>query len=88
MTDDTPNVVKDEVTELASFDPTKMKKKKKKKKMVVMQDEASILNEENVDAGEDLDDHVAEYEDREGLVLQQQLYPWDGSDCDYEYEKA
>ncbi|XP_048227910.1 eukaryotic translation initiation factor 2 subunit beta isoform X2 [Ricinus communis] len=120
MTDDTPNDVKDEVTELAPFDPTKKKKKKK----VVIQDsaddsvdklaektetlsvsegldstftglkkkkkkpvEASILNEENVDTTEDLDDHVAEDEEGEGLVLQQQLYPWDGSDRDYEYEE-
>ncbi|KAJ9167354.1 hypothetical protein P3X46_022015 [Hevea brasiliensis] len=120
MTDETSHDVKDEVAELAPFDPTKKKKKKK----VVIQDsaddsvdkltektesisvsdglestfaglkkkkkkpvETSILNEESVDAGEDLDDHVGEGEEGEGIELQQQLYPWEGSDRDYEYEE-
>ncbi|XP_021599334.1 eukaryotic translation initiation factor 2 subunit beta isoform X2 [Manihot esculenta] len=119
MTDETSIDVRDEVADLAPFDPTKKKKKKK----VVIQDsaddsvdklaektvslsvsdglestftglkkkkkkpvETSILNEESVDAREDLDDHVGEDEEGEGIELQQQLYPWEGSDRDYEYE--
>ncbi|KAJ9145761.1 hypothetical protein P3X46_028106 [Hevea brasiliensis] len=120
MTDETSNDVKDEVAELAPFDPTKKKKKKK----VVIQDsmddsvdklaekteslsvsdglestftglkkkkkkpvETSILNEEIVDAGEDLDDRAGADEEGEGIELQQQLYPWEGTDRDYEYEE-
>ncbi|KAK1571247.1 hypothetical protein Q3G72_013982 [Acer saccharum] len=120
MADDKQNDVKDEVAELAPFDPSK---KKKKKKPVVQDDiddsaenlaekvetlsvseglestftglkkkkkkpaEASLLNEESVEAGgEDLDDPAAESEEGEGIVLQQR-YPWEGSDRDYEYEE-
>ncbi|XP_043708405.1 eukaryotic translation initiation factor 2 subunit beta-like [Telopea speciosissima] len=119
MTDETPVDVKDEVAELAPFDPTKKKKKKK----VVIQDpvddavdklaektenlsvtdglentfaglkkkkkkpvETETLNDENGDAGEDLNDHVDEDEEGEGIVLGQR-YPWEGSDRDYEYEE-
>ncbi|XP_042506972.1 eukaryotic translation initiation factor 2 subunit beta-like [Macadamia integrifolia] len=119
MTDGTPVDVKDEVAELAPFDPTKKKKKKK----VVIQDpaddavenlaektenlsvsdgventfagmkkkkkkavETDTLNDENGDAGEDLNDHVGEDEEGEGIVLGQR-YPWEGSDRDYEYEE-
>lgn len=57
--------------------------KKKKKKPV----ESISLNDETVDAGEDLDDHVNEDEEGEGLVLQQQRYPWEGSERDYIYDE-
>ncbi|CAN8300893.1 unnamed protein product [Cochlearia groenlandica] len=57
--------------------------KKKKKKQV----ETSSLIEESVDAGEDLDEHVSDEEESEGIDLQQQRYPWDGSDRDYMYEE-
>ncbi|KAH7542840.1 eukaryotic translation initiation factor 2 subunit beta [Ziziphus jujuba] len=56
--------------------------KKKKKKPV----ESSSLNDEGGDAGEDLDDHNAEDEEGEGIVLQSRN-PWEGSDRDYEYEE-
>ncbi|KAB1225660.1 Eukaryotic translation initiation factor 2 subunit beta [Morella rubra] len=56
--------------------------KKKKKKAV----ETSSFNDETGDAGEDLDDHVGEDEEGEETVLQP-LYPWEGSDRDYEYEE-
>ncbi|KAJ9172288.1 hypothetical protein P3X46_015543 [Hevea brasiliensis] len=54
--------------------------KKKKKKPV----ESGILNEESGEAGEDLD---GENEGGEGNAQEQQLYPWEGSDRDYEYEE-
>ncbi|XP_065624667.1 eukaryotic translation initiation factor 2 subunit beta [Quercus suber] len=56
--------------------------KKKKKKPV----ETSSLNDESGDAGEDLDDHVVEDEEREGIELRAR-YPWEGTDRDYEYEE-
>ncbi|KAJ4970027.1 hypothetical protein NE237_003126 [Protea cynaroides] len=119
MTDETPVDVKDDVAELAPFDPTKKKKKKKvviqdptddavdklaektenlsvsdglentfagmkkKKKKLV---ETDTLKDVNEDAGEDLDEHVGEEEEGEGIVLGQQ-FPWEGSDRDYEYEE-
>eukprot|EP00262_Sarcandra_glabra_P009217 TRINITY_DN23297_c0_g1_i1.p1 TRINITY_DN23297_c0_g1~~TRINITY_DN23297_c0_g1_i1.p1 ORF type:complete len:270 (-),score=62.65 TRINITY_DN23297_c0_g1_i1:187-996(-) len=119
MAEETPIDLKDDVAELAPFDPTKKKKKKK----VVIQDpvedavdklsektenlsvadgsessfagmkkkkkkpvETDFLNEENGDDGEDLDDHVGEDEEGEGIVLQTR-YPWEGSDRDYKYEE-
>ncbi|WCJ34100.1 eukaryotic translation initiation factor 2 beta subunit [Euphorbia peplus] len=114
------NDVKDEVAELAPFDPTK--KKKKKKTTVIVEDtddavdtiaekteslsvsdgvastfaglkkkkkkpvETSILEEESVETGGDLDDHGAD-EEGEEIVLQQQLYSWEGNDRDYHYEE-
>ncbi|KAJ8765548.1 hypothetical protein K2173_014670 [Erythroxylum novogranatense] len=57
--------------------------KKKKKKPV----ESGLLNEETGDAGDNLDDHADEDEQGEGISLQQQRYPWEGSDRDYEYEE-
>ncbi|XP_023635957.1 eukaryotic translation initiation factor 2 subunit beta isoform X1 [Capsella rubella] len=58
--------------------------KKKKKKPV----ESSLLNDEVVDAGEDLDELVNEEEEGdEGIVIQQQRYPWEGSDRDYKYDE-
>ncbi|WRX25147.1 Translation initiation factor IF2/IF5 domain - like 2 [Theobroma cacao] len=62
------------------LDFTSMKKKKKK------QVEASTLNEESGDAGDDFDDHIDGDEEGDGIVLQQR-YPWEGSDRDYEYEE-
>ncbi|XP_031377875.1 eukaryotic translation initiation factor 2 subunit beta-like isoform X3 [Punica granatum] len=116
MVDETLKDVKDEVPELATFDPTKKKKnvlpdladdfvdklaekteslsvndgldntfvglKKKKKKPV----EARALNDENEDPRDDLDDHAGEDEDTDGAVPQQ-IYPWEGSDRDYQYEE-
>ncbi|KAG9443265.1 hypothetical protein H6P81_014605 [Aristolochia fimbriata] len=122
MADEPPPVdLKEEVADLAPFDPTKKKKKKK----VVIQDpadesvdklaektenlsvsdglepsftglkkkkkkpaETDVLNDENGEAGgDDLDDHIGEDEEGEGIVLQQTLYPWEGSDRDYKYEE-
>nr|ABK96053.1 unknown [Populus trichocarpa] len=120
MADDNTDL-KDEVAELAPFDPTKKKKKekvviqenadesvdslaekteslsvsdglessftglKKKKKKPV---ETSLLDEETGDAGEeDLDVHAGEEENGEGADLQQQRFPWDGTDRDYDYEE-
>lgn len=119
MADDTVDDVKEEVPELAPFDPTKKKKKKKvviqeaeddsvdksnektdplsvseglestfaglkkKKKKPV---ETSILNEESGDAGE-VDDNVGEDGGGEEPGLQQQRYPWDGTERDYSYEE-
>nr|XP_023929393.1 eukaryotic translation initiation factor 2 subunit beta-like [Quercus suber] len=117
--DDIPNDVKEEVADIAPFDPTKKKKKKK----VVIQDsaddsadglaektenlsvsdglestfsglkkkkkkpvEVSSLNDESGDAGEDLDDHIGEDEEGQGISLQPR-YPWEESDRDYEYEE-
>uniref|UniRef100_A0A1J3JZS3 Eukaryotic translation initiation factor 2 subunit beta n=1 Tax=Noccaea caerulescens TaxID=107243 RepID=A0A1J3JZS3_NOCCA len=57
--------------------------KKKKKKPV----ESSLVDDESVDAGEDLDEHVNDEEEGEGIPLQQQLYPWEGTDRDYLYEE-
>nr|TKS09108.1 Eukaryotic translation initiation factor 2 beta subunit family protein [Populus alba] len=120
MADDNTDL-KDEVAELAPFDPTK---KKKKKKVVIQENadesvdslaekteslsvsdglessftglkkkkkkpvETSLLDEETGDAGEeDLDDHAGEDENGEGADLQQQRFPWDGTDRDYDYEE-
>ncbi|KAF8397055.1 hypothetical protein HHK36_018693 [Tetracentron sinense] len=119
MAEETPADVKEDVADLAPFDPTKKKKKKK----VVIQDpvddsvdklaekteslsvadglentfaglkkkkkkpvETDILNDESGDAGEDLDDHIGDDEEGEGIILQSQ-HPWEGSDRDYEYEE-
>ncbi|KAI3883316.1 hypothetical protein MKX03_000332 [Papaver bracteatum] len=48
--------------------------------------ESELLNEDNGDAIEDLEDQVKEDEEGEGIVLQI-LYPWEGTDRDYEYEE-
>jgi len=114
------NGMKEEVADIAPFDPTKKKKKKK----VVIQDLAEepvdvlteqtenlsvsdnvettfaglkkkkkkpvptdLLEEETETASEDLDDQVAEDEEGEGIELQQQRLPWEGSDRDYQYEE-
>nr|AFK42579.1 unknown [Lotus japonicus] len=55
--------------------------KKKKKKPVEM----SALNDESVDAVEDLDGPIEE--DEEDAIPLQPRYPWEGSDRDYEYEE-
>jgi len=113
--------MKEEVADIAPFDPTKKKKKKK----VVIQDPAEdpvdvliektenlsvsdnvetafsglkkkkkkpvqtdILDDETENVSEDLDDHVVEEEEGEGIVLQQlQRLPWEGTDRDYQYEE-
>ncbi|KAL2316805.1 hypothetical protein Fmac_030681 [Flemingia macrophylla] len=95
MVDETQNEMK-EVPEIAPFDPTK----KKKKITIVDADdplqllmelrlhllvEISNLNDEAGDAIEDLDDHA---DDDEGeTIAPQARYPWEGSDCDYEFEE-
>ncbi|XP_065851183.1 eukaryotic translation initiation factor 2 subunit beta-like [Euphorbia lathyris] len=127
MTDKNSNNGKDEVTELALFDPTRKKKKKKKtsailectddsvdtitekteslsvsegaastfvglKKKKEKPVETSILDEESVEAIENLDDKDFKFNNHAGddegevLELQQQHYPWEASDCDYIYE--
>ncbi|GLT35498.1 hypothetical protein SLA2020_099460 [Shorea laevis] len=119
MADEALTEPKDEVGELAPFDPTKKKKKKK----VVLQDpvddsadklaetaeslsvsdglestftglkkkkkkpvETNILNEEIGDVADDLNDQPGE-DDKGEVVVQQQHYPWEGSDRDYIYEE-
>ncbi|XP_058214786.1 eukaryotic translation initiation factor 2 subunit beta-like isoform X2 [Rhododendron vialii] len=120
MEEDTPIEAKEDISEIAPFDPTKKKKKKKpviqdagddntdklaenienlsisegvenafiglkkKKKKPV---ETNPLDDEIIDNEEDLDENVvAEDEEGDGIVLQQQ-YPWEGSDRDYDYEE-
>ncbi|XP_058214785.1 eukaryotic translation initiation factor 2 subunit beta-like isoform X1 [Rhododendron vialii] len=121
MEEDTPIEAKEDISEIAPFDPTKKKKKKKpviqdagddntdklaenienlsisegvenafiglkkKKKKPV---ETNPLDDEIIDNEEDLDEEnvVAEDEEGDGIVLQQQ-YPWEGSDRDYDYEE-
>ncbi|PON49680.1 Translation initiation factor 2, beta subunit [Parasponia andersonii] len=56
--------------------------KKKKKKPV----ESSILTDEVGEAGEELEDHIGDDEEGEGIDLHPR-YPWEGSDRDYEYEE-
>ncbi|ERN20284.1 hypothetical protein AMTR_s00066p00171460 [Amborella trichopoda] len=118
MADGAPVDAREEIPELAPFDPTKKKKKKKaavqdpteeadklaektenlsvadgpetsfagmkkKKKKPVETD----LNEDNGDAGDDINgDDVGEDEEGEGIVLQGR-YPWEGTDRDYKYEE-
>ncbi|XP_065866524.1 eukaryotic translation initiation factor 2 subunit beta-like [Euphorbia lathyris] len=118
MSDENSNNGKNEVTELAPFDPTRKKKKKKTSVILECTDDSvdtitekteslsvsegvastfiglkkkkkpmktSILDEESVEASENLDDHVG---DDEGEVLElQQHYPWEASDSDYIYEE-
>ncbi|KAH7837647.1 hypothetical protein Vadar_016303 [Vaccinium darrowii] len=104
---ETANEVKEEVADIAPFDPSKKKKKKK----VVIQDPAdddvdklaekteSLSVSDGLDstftglkkkkrkpAMDDLDDHIGEDEEGEGIILQPQ-FPWEGSDRDYEYEE-
>jgi len=47
------------------------------------------LNEESVDAPEDLEENANDEEEAEGIDLQQQQqrYPWEGSDRDYMYDE-
>ncbi|KAM7526600.1 hypothetical protein LguiA_016502 [Lonicera macranthoides] len=56
--------------------------KKKKKKPV----ETDSLNDENDPPEEEVDDHIGEDEEGEGIVLEAR-YPWEGSDRDYVYEE-
>ncbi|KAE9447516.1 hypothetical protein C3L33_20574, partial [Rhododendron williamsianum] len=121
MEEDTPIEAKEDISEIAPFDPSKKKKKKKpviqdagddntdklaenienlsisegvenafvglkkKKKKPV---ETNPLDDEIIDNEEDLDEEnvVAEDEEGDGIILQQQ-YPWEGSDRDYDYEE-
>ncbi|CAH8362394.1 unnamed protein product [Eruca vesicaria subsp. sativa] len=74
--------VKDE-QELAPFDPTKKKKKKK----VVVQDLIEEPTESQGETSEPLPEHPNDEEEAEGVELQQQRYPWEGSDRDYIYDE-
>lgn len=111
--------VKEEVADIAPFDPSKKKKKKK----VVIQDpidddvdklaekteslsvtegldstfaglkkkkkkpvQTDTLSDEKEKAGDDVDDHIGEDEEGEGIALEPQ-FSWEGSDRDYEYEE-
>ncbi|CAL5427015.1 unnamed protein product [Camellia sinensis] len=56
--------------------------KKKKKKSV----HTDLLSDEKESVVDDLDDHIGEDEEGEGIVLQPQ-FPWEGSDRDYKYEE-
>ncbi|CAL9111465.1 unnamed protein product [Musa textilis] len=120
MAQENPTEMREEVPELAPFDPTKKKKKKKvviqdpaeeveklaektesltvddigepsfvgmkkKKKKLV---EANFLNDNNGDAGEDLNgDQIGEHDEGEGIVFGVVRYPWEGTDRDYKYEE-
>ncbi|XP_076924459.1 eukaryotic translation initiation factor 2 subunit beta-like [Bidens hawaiensis] len=58
--------------------------KKKKKKPI----QTDLLDEDKVNGDEDLDNRVAEeHEQGEGIVLEQKLHPWDGTNRDYSYEE-
>ncbi|KAL6582702.1 hypothetical protein OROMI_004780 [Orobanche minor] len=94
------DVVKDDIPDIAPFDPTKKKKKKPmpqdlaeepvdnlvEKTESLSVAHADLMNEENENVEEDLDDTTGEDEEGEGIVLQQ--HPWEGSDRDYEYEET
>ncbi|KAL6578841.1 hypothetical protein OROMI_009057 [Orobanche minor] len=94
------NKMKDDIPDIAPFDPTKKNKKKKTMPQDLAEEpvdnlvekteslsvaHADLMNEENENVEEDLDDTIGEDEEGEGIVLQQ--HPWEGSDRDYEYEE-
>ncbi|THG16746.1 hypothetical protein TEA_000611 [Camellia sinensis var. sinensis] len=56
--------------------------KKKKKKSV----HTDLLSDEKESVVDDLDDHIGDDEEGEGIILQPQ-FPWEGSDRDYKYEE-
>ncbi|KAI3787983.1 hypothetical protein L2E82_00529 [Cichorium intybus] len=66
-----------------SLEPTFAGLKKKKKKQV----ETIPLEEEKENDGEDVDYLIGEDEEGEGIVLQEQKLPWEGTDRDYIYEE-
>ncbi|KAJ4916284.1 Uncharacterized protein Rs2_01834 [Raphanus sativus] len=50
--------------------------------------ESNPLNEENVDAPEDLEEYPNDEEELEGIDLHQKRYPWEGSGRDYLYDEV
>ncbi|CAL5424736.1 unnamed protein product [Camellia sinensis] len=56
--------------------------KKKKKKSV----HTDLLSDEKESVVDDLDDHIGDDEEGEGIILRPQ-FPWEGSDRDYKYEE-
>ncbi|XP_047316696.1 eukaryotic translation initiation factor 2 subunit beta [Impatiens glandulifera] len=56
--------------------------KKKKKKQV----QTDLLTEDKENTIDEVDDHIGEDEEGEGIVLEAQ-FPWEGTDRDYEYEE-
>ncbi|KAK6124900.1 hypothetical protein DH2020_016420 [Rehmannia glutinosa] len=80
--DENQNEIKEEVPDIAPFDPTKKKKKKKPVPQDLAEDEPV---DTLVEKTESLSDIIGEDEEGEGIILQQ--YPWEGTDRDYEYEE-
>ncbi|KAI3806236.1 hypothetical protein L1987_22135 [Smallanthus sonchifolius] len=66
-----------------NLEPTFTGLKKKKKKQV----QTDFLDDEKESAEEDLDYPIGEDENGEGIDLQQQKLPWEGTDRDYKYEE-
>ncbi|KAM0044640.1 putative translation initiation factor IF2/IF5 [Helianthus debilis subsp. tardiflorus] len=66
-----------------TLEPTFTGLKKKKKKQV----QSDLLDDEPDNAEEDIDYPVGEDEEGEGIDLQPQKLPWEGTDRDYKYEE-
>ncbi|KAD6119932.1 hypothetical protein E3N88_11203 [Mikania micrantha] len=66
-----------------NFEPTFTGLKKKKKKQV----QTDLLDDEKENAEEDTDYPTGEEENGEGIDLQPQKLPWEGTDRDYKYEE-
>ncbi|KAK4788228.1 hypothetical protein SAY86_019547 [Trapa natans] len=84
LTDDSVDKIAEKTEALSvtdGIDSTFSGLKKKKKKPV-----EAILIDENEDLREDLDDHAGDDEVGDGSVTQQ-IYPWEGSERDYQYEE-
>ncbi|KAI3771269.1 hypothetical protein L6452_02429 [Arctium lappa] len=65
------------------LEPTFTGLKKKKKKQL----QTDLLDDDKENGGEDIDYPIEEDEEGEGIVLQQQKLPWEGTDRDYKYEE-
>ncbi|KVH94137.1 Translation initiation factor IF2/IF5 [Cynara cardunculus var. scolymus] len=65
------------------LEPTFTGLKKKKKKQV----QTDLLEDDKENAEEDVDYPTGEDEEGEGIVLEQQKLPWEGTDRDYKYEE-
>ncbi|KAK7847316.1 eukaryotic translation initiation factor 2 subunit beta [Quercus suber] len=78
--------LKDDISDIATFDPTK-KKKKKKKGLGFADDSVDKLTEktENVEGRHELGKTIVMDEEGEGIVLMQNS--WERTDRDYEYEE-
>ncbi|KAK9054976.1 hypothetical protein SSX86_026055 [Deinandra increscens subsp. villosa] len=66
-----------------SLEPAFTGLKKKKKKPI----QTDLLDDDKEAGDGDLDDPIAEDEQAEGIVLEQQKLPWEGTDRDYKYEE-